>query len=71
MYFLIEMQIITGLDQICCIQNTEKYKYNEYTKYIENINFHRAVDRLCVICCSSGGINRVKIILEDAFILSF
>ena len=26
MHFLIEIQVITGLDQICCIQNTEKYK---------------------------------------------
>ena len=33
MYFVIEIQIITGFDDICCIQNTEKAKYNEYTKY--------------------------------------
>ena len=26
-------------------------KYNEYTKYIGNITFHRGVDRLCVIRC--------------------
>ena len=45
-YFIIEMQIITCFDHICCIQNTEKSIYNEYTKYIGNINFHRAVDRL-------------------------
>ena len=38
-YFLVEMQIITGFDHICGIQNTEKYKYYEFTKYIGNINF--------------------------------
>ena len=38
-YFVIEMQIITGFDHICWIQNTEKSKYNEYTKCIWNIKF--------------------------------
>ena len=47
-YFIIEIQIITEFDHFCGIQNTEKFKYNELTKYIGNINFHRAVDRLCV-----------------------
>ena len=34
MYFLIEIQIIIGFDHICGIQDTEKYKYYEFTKYI-------------------------------------
>ena len=43
------MQIITGFDHISGIQYTEKYKYNEFTKYIGNINFHGAVDKLCLL----------------------
>ena len=41
-YFLIEIRIITGSDHICGIQNTGKYKYYEFMKYIGNINSHRA-----------------------------
>ena len=42
-YFVIEIQIVTGFDHICCIRNPEKYKYYEFTKYIGNINSHRVV----------------------------
>ena len=45
-YFAIEKQIIAGFDHICCgFQNTEEKIYicNEFTKYIENINFPTAV----------------------------
>ena len=50
-YFLIEMQIITGFDHICCtVSKIQKnFKYNDFMIYIGNIYFHRAVDRLCVI----------------------
>ena len=37
MYFVIEIQIITGFDHICRIQNTEKSKYNE--QRYENLCF--------------------------------
>ena len=42
-YIVIGIQIITGFDHICCIKNTKKSKYNENTKYIGNIHFHKAV----------------------------
>ena len=32
---------MTGLDRISGIQNTEKYKYYEYMRYMGNINYHR------------------------------
>ena len=43
MNFRIEIQIITGSDHTFCIQNTEK------SKYIGNLYFHRADDRLCYL----------------------
>ena len=45
-YFLIEVQIIPGFDRICGIQNTDKDKYNEFTKCMGNLNFHRPLDVL-------------------------